>query len=183
MNKKIITAGLLIVLVLFTTGCSSNAKQGTESLQEEAKDISQEQPVQEKEEPYVPVLGDSFHFDGFDVILGEKLGNFKTVDNKYSENYQKDVIVLPIKIINLSGEIKIFNPMYMTVYSPDGTQAKKLGVLYMDDDIYGVGKMMHGGEKETNVHIEYKVDGYYFIEFNNFQTSGMAKIPVQKESE
>ena len=183
MNKKIITASALLALLLITTGCSSSTTQNVESLKEEPEVVLQEQPVQEKEEPYVPTLGDSFHFDGFDVILGEKLGNFKTVDNKYSENYQKDVIVLPIKIINLSGEIKIFNPLYMTVYSPDGTQAKKLGVLYMDDDIYGVGKMMHGGEKETNVHIEYKGDGDYFIEFNNFQTSGMAKIPVQKESE
>jgi hypothetical protein len=193
MKKKISVILLVGTLMLTSCAVAVGDKDSTSDVSEQSQDesatdvVTMPAPVVESEsesetEQFVPTFGDSFGFDGFNVSIGNELDEFKIVDNQFSEHDGKNIVVLPITVTNVSNDIRLFNSMYMTIYAPDGTQTKHFGILFMADDVFGVGKMMAGGTATTSIHFEYKGDGDYFIEFNNMNVSGIAKIPVKKES-
>lgn len=146
------------------------------------QESEQEEPVEQVEpEPQVlPTFGDTFETNGFKVTIGDELGDFKKVDNKYSEHHGKDVVTLPITIENISGQKNLFNPLFVKTFAPDGVQARYLGILFSKDDVFSVGDMMDGGKVETKFHFEYRGDGDYKLEFASATDYTVVNIPVMK---
>lgn len=191
--KKLSIALVAILSIGILTSCSkgeveskvnnttSEIEAVVESTIAELKQESEQEEPAEPEPQVLPTFGDTFETNGFKVTIGDALGDFKKVDNKYSEHHGKDVVTLPMTIENISGQKNLFNPLFVKTFAPDGVQARYFGILFSQEDVFSVGDMLDGGKVETKFHFEYRGDGDYKLEFASATDYTVVNIPVIKQ--
>lgn len=182
MKKLSIILVALLSTATLVSCTSGDEVSSTPSAQSTIAELSipEPEPEPEPEPAPLPTLGDAIAFDGFEVVLGDDLGDFKTVENKYSDFFGTDTVTLPMTVTNFSGGKKLFNPLFVKIFAPDGVQSRYLGVLFGKDDIFSVGETMDGGKVHTNFHFEYRGDGDYHLEMTSATDYITVVIPVKK---
>ncbi|WP_040196505.1 lipoprotein [Candidatus Soleaferrea massiliensis] len=120
-----------------------------------------------------------FAFDGFEITFGSGV-EWTKLDNQFSDLDGADVVKIPMKITNKSGETKALNLFYYSIYGSKGTKQDSISV-YFDDDIGLASDMRDGASQDSYMHILYDGDGDYFVEFNNFTEKLEVKLPIQKQ--
>jgi len=125
-------------------------------------------------------FGDTFIFDDLEITFGKEYQR-TTVDNKYSEHYEKDVIKFPITIKNIKNETHNLNMFYYTLFNPAGNEADTLLMIF-NDDILSAGKMRSGATQNTYIHVLYEGDGDYYAEFSKLFGGDTieVRLPVKK---
>lgn len=159
---------------------ASNTQKTTEDNEVVANSKVPETPAEPTEaaKKYL-TFGDVIEFDGFEITFLPDI-NFSEVDNQFSDDNGKPVIVLPVSITNKSGETGILNMFYYTFFTPAGTEANNASAYFMEDDIMFAGEMRDGATLNSNFHIVYEGDGDYYVEFDKILEDVEVKLPIAK---
>ena len=159
----------LLIIVLFTsftllTGCVT-VDNGDENGGTKEKNKSLE-------------LAETFKFDDLEITLGKEI-SFTKLDNKYSYDYGKDVVKLPITVKNLKDETHSLNMFYYKIYGATGVETDEVN-SYFDDNIDSAGDLRTGATYTKNIYFLYDENGTYAIEFNDWFTKIMIEFEVSK---
>ncbi len=128
-------------------------------------------------------FGSTFVFDDLEITIGNAEDvTWTTIDNEFSENNGKDVIVLPVTVKNLKSESHSLNMFYYKIYGSAGTEADTASAYFSDSDIEFAGDMRSGASITSAFHIVYDGDGDYYIEFSEMLSSEKieVKLPIAK---
>lgn len=135
-----------------------------------------DQSIENKKDAYG--IGETFRFDFFEITAGEI--SFTTVDNQYSDWYNKDVIRIPLTIKNLGKEARHLNPYKCTIFSPEGVEVKTVDT-YFDDSIgWDAGDIKPNASYTRAFYAKYSVNGEYSIEFENMARTITLKFQASK---
>ena len=119
-----------------------------------------------------------FVFDGLEIILSSEY-TFTTVNSRYSDDHGRDLIRIPITIVNVGEETNGLNMFSYSFFGPDGLEIDTIWAL-PDDDISNSGDMRPEAILDSFMHIPYVGDGIYFIEFGFFRVDVEVKLEIIK---
>lgn len=123
------------------------------------------------ENNYEPSYGDTIIVDDFEVTIEPV--ELSSLDNA-------DVLHFPVKIMNTKYKSRELNSSYYKIYTPSGTEAKRLGNSF-DDDISNAGSINPEITIHAYLRILYEGDGHYYAEFAESEGQEVAvKLPVKK---
>ena len=169
--KKIIIVLFVLLMVFCFIGCDAFIEGFNEGL-----NSSNEKVYNSNKEL---TFGDTFEFDELEITLSNNIELVK-LDNRFSEHDKKDVIKIPVTIINKKDETHGLNMFYYNFYAPDGNKINTVG-SYFDNDHFKSGDMRSGATQNTYFHIFYAGDGDYYLEFDKaFEKKIEIKIPISK---
>ena len=121
---------------------------------------------------------ETFEFDDLEITIGSNY-TFTTVDNKYSEHYQKTIVKLPITIKNIKDETHSLNLFYYNIFGSNGTEVDSLWTWF-DDSVESAGELRSGASYTKYLYFEYDGNGTYSIEFDDFWTEKLVEIEITK---
>lgn len=158
----------IILILLLLVGCSDS--EGNEK--------------EPEKKPSKPTFGTTVEFEGMEITVQDGYG-FDKVDNEFSEDlHKKDVIVLDVKLKNISDEKNGINMFFTSAFGPDGLQLDDVSSMFMEVDMvwkYGAESMRPGAEATSKHHILYNGDGTYYLTFSSFGTEVEIEMPIVKE--
>ncbi|MBR2840665.1 MAG: hypothetical protein IKF01_02210 [Bacilli bacterium] len=111
-------------------------------------------------------LDKSFKFDDLEITIGSQIEFVKNT-NEFSDEYDKDVIKIPITVKNLKNETHSLNMFYIKVFGSQGTEVKNQ-FAYFDDSIQSGGELRPDASYTKYLYYTYDGDGKYTIELDNF---------------
>lgn len=119
--------------------------------------------------------------NGFELVFGDDL-KWTTVDNQYSDLYERIVFGVPVTTTNLSGETaQISVALIEDIFSPDGTENERIS-SYFDDDIRMMGKLRNGAKQSGYIYFLYEGDGDYYMEAGPHGNRVELCFPVNKSA-
>lgn len=125
---------------------------------QEAAPISE--TAQGEEEKDIYTKGDTFYFDGFDMVIGGI--------SKYTETTAGLVVHLELTYTNVGSEPRLLNSLYVHTFGPDGVEQQNLA--HSVEDTYGsVGRILPGSTVVTTIPVLYDGEGAYVIELKGFK--------------
>ena len=122
-------------------------------------------------------FGDTFFFDDLEITFYPEV-EWTKVNNRYSDHNDAVVVRIPITVKNNSPETKRLNPFSYSMFGPDGLTLDR--VYYYFDDISSAGDMRSGAEQSGYMHILYKGDGDYYIEFGYLSSDVEVRLTIEK---
>lgn len=139
---------------------------------------------QEKNDNKKYGFNQKFVFDEFEITVGSNY-TFTTVNNKYSEYYEKPIIKLPVTIKNLSSETRKLNMFDYKIYDAQGVEAKNVATimnlqLEADDTLDYAGKLKTGASYVKYMYFLYNGNGTYSIEFDNYTEHYNVEFEIKK---
>lgn len=162
---KMICIALMFVMipVFFLSSCSGGDAEGESKGKKEY------------------TLGDTFKFDGLEITMGTTV-SFTTIDNEFSDNYNRDVVRVRATTKNLKSTSHSLNMFYYTYFSPSGVECDSADAYFDDDFTWNGGDLLPGASYTRAFYMVYDTDGDYKIIFDNFSKKITVKIPVSKEA-
>ena len=164
MKKKYVLV-LTILLLIGLFGCSQDNDIPN-------NDVSDNNNVSEY------TFGDTFEFDGFEITFMDNY-DFSHIDNEYSDNNGDEIVIIPVKIKNVSDATKDFNTIYIDIFGLDGVEIDHVG-FYVDDSLQNSGDLRSGAEAVFNMPILYSGNGDYYLQFDNGYEKLEVKLPITK---
>ena len=118
-----------------------------------------------QEEPQSEYTYDNeISYDGFSIVFSSEY-YFTTIDNRFSEDNGKEVVVFPVTITNHSGETGQINIFDVTVFNSSGQENSSIDA-YFDKGLISVGDIRDGATCEAEFYSIYDGDGDYYIELD-----------------
>lgn len=124
-------------------------------------------------------LDETFSFDGLDITIGSNY-SFTINDNRYSDEYQKTVVKLPINVKNTTSETHGLNMFYYNIYGSNGTEVDNQSSYFDNDCIEYAGDLRSGASYDKFIYFIYDGDGKYTIEFDNFSDKIIVEFDIKK---
>lgn len=128
-------------------------------------------------------FGSAFMFRDFEIQIGSSDEViWLTVENSFSDYFGHDVVGIPVKVTNYSGESGRLNSFSYKFFGPDGTEVREASSFsFQDYDIWSQGDMRHEASQEGYFMLMYDGDGDYIIEFSGAR-SGYEEVilPIKK---
>ena len=174
----IVMAAVLAVSVLLLSGCGGGVDNGSSSGSSGSGGSSSggsSAPAKKGN----PTLGDTIKFDDLEIVF-DSTYSFVTVDNEWSDYYQKDVVRVGIKVTNLSEEKHSLNPFSWELFGSQGVRLDSAGSSFDDDAMWGSDDMKTSASKQLAFYIPYDGDGTYSIDFGYFSTDISVEFEVAK---
>ncbi|MBR2708527.1 MAG: DUF4352 domain-containing protein [Bacilli bacterium] len=110
-------------------------------------------------------LDSPFTFDDLEITIGSQI-QFVQNDNQFSDDYQKDVIKIPITVKNLKDETHSLNMFYIKMFGSQGTEINDQS-SYFDDSVQFAGDLRPEASYTKYLYYVYDGDGKYTIELND----------------
>lgn len=182
----LITGGVALLLIvciaIFAIGATKNfftdniATNPTNIEEKNSDKISGNANNPEKKEIG---FNESFIFDELEIkILSEY--TFTKVDNKFSDDYGKSIVKLPIYVKNLADETHGLNMFDYEIYGPNGIKIDNDNTYFDDESIDYAGDLRSGASYTKYVFFPYDGDGTYAIEFDDWATKKTVEFKISK---
>lgn len=126
---------------------------------------------------YTP--GEEFVFDELSLKISPDY-SFTKIDNSFSDDNGKTVVVVPITIKNNGSEAKNLNIYSYKGYGAEGVELSKPSAYFMDDAADFGGKLQPGSSYTKNLYFIYDGDGNYKIEFGYLTAEATVSINIVK---
>lgn len=123
-------------------------------------------------------LGDTIEFDGLEITL-DKEYSFVTIDNRYSEYNNSDVIKIGANIKNVSSDKKKLNMFNYSFFGSKGTQLSRVS-SYFDESVDYAGDLKPDASYYKYFYLLYDGDGEYSIDFDNYSEEIEVEFDVTK---
>lgn len=177
MKKGILLLALVLVMTSLV-GCFKEEKGSSASPTTNVEQASEQSNGTEPSSSSDVGLNDTFGFDGFDITFSDAL-EWSTLNNQFSDRNGADVFKIPFTLKNLRDESEAFNSFYATLFAPDGTKIESISA-YFDDAMSLTDKLRPGATLTKFMYFEYKGDGEYVIELDNYEQKGEIIFTVNK---
>jgi hypothetical protein len=147
--KKIFKLLLIVLLEVFVVGLSSCLDTTEDDSTKSSSNIHE--------------LGETFEYDDFEIKVANSV-TFTTVDNEFSDYYEKDVVKLEATIKNKSKETNSLSFLELKYFGAKGSELDSLEA-YFDDSIgLNDGDLSSGASYTKSFYMPYDGDGSYKIE-------------------
>ena len=123
-------------------------------------------------------LGDTITFDGLEITL-DKEYSFVTIENRYSEYNNSDVIKIGANIKNVSSDKKKLNMFNYSLFGSKGTQLSRVS-SYFDESVDYAGDLKPDASYYKYFYLLYDGDGEYSIDFDNYSEEIEVEFNVTK---
>lgn len=162
-----------VILVLITAGIGGGANVAKNN----NENTNAPSSTSNKGNNYAP--GEEFMFDGLALNLSPSY-SFAVIDNMFSEDNGKTVVVIPTTIKNNSSEAKSLNMYSYKGYGVNGVELTKPSAYFMDDSVDFGGNLQPGASYTKNLYFLYDGNGEYKIEFGYYKTEASVTINISK---
>lgn len=172
---------IIILLVAAAGGVGMANKSGNNALNSQSSQTSQASnttPGNPQNNNAVKP-GENFEFDGLTLNVSPNY-SFTTLNNEFSEDNGKTIVVLPITITNNSDEPKNLNLYSYRCYGAEGVELKMVSSYFMDDSADYAGKLQPGASYTKNLYLIYDGNGTYKIDFGYFSVDKSLSIEISK---
>lgn len=147
----------------------------SEEKEESNSDIIDE-ILEENDDIYT--LDETFKFDDLEITLGSNI-TFTKINNKYSDNYNKPVIRMPVTVKNIKSETHGLNMFDYEFYGANGTKVDNAS-SYFDDCVDYAGDLRSGASYTKYFYFIYDGDGSYAIEFDDWDNKITVEFNIKK---
>ena len=111
-------------------------------------------------------LDDTFMFDDLEITIKSDV-KWETIDNRWSDFHEREIMVLPITVTNIGDSTNNF-PWNVKLFGPNGIELDGIS-YYVDDDVTRSGDIRSGATLNGKLHILFDGFGEYVIEFSDFR--------------
>ena len=122
-------------------------------------------------------LGETFSYDGLSLTLLPSY-SFTVLQNEFSADNGKTILVLPITVKNDSSESTNLNMYAYEVYGPAGTQLSSESAYFQEESVDFAGKLQPGASYTKNIYVPFEGNGTYKIEFGLLNTDVTAEFEI-----
>lgn len=123
-------------------------------------------------------FGSTITTQGLELKFGDSY-SFDTIENQFSDYNGNTVIVLPVNVKNISNESNHLNSFYYKIFGSKGTELGGVS-SYFDDDVDYAGDLRPGASYDSNFHLLYDGNGFYYLVFDDFNTTVEAEFEINK---
>lgn len=165
--------GLIFLIITFSEGTTGEETKTSNS----GDTIIEDNKITETTKTNY-TFNEMFKFDNLEITIGSDY-TFTTVDNKFSDYYQKDIVKIPVTVKNISDETHSLNMFYYSIFGASGAENANPSV-YFDDSIDYAGDLRSGGSYTKYFYVLYDGNGTYAIEFNSFFDEKTVEFEIKK---
>ncbi len=178
--KKLLQMGLCcLCCVGFLCGCDSSETDTKKPEENQGQESGNKDNNKDNNKKDQYALDKAFKFDDLEITIGSEF-SYTTVDNKYSDHYQKEVIKIPVTVKNLKEETHGLNMFYYDFYGSQGTELDSVSAYFSDDCVDYAGDLRTDASYTKYFYVLYDGDGKYTVEFNNFSEKISIDFEVKK---
>lgn len=169
-----IVFGIIFLICLIsgenTTNEKSSANNNNNSSLEENNESAN------KKDNYT--LGDTIVFDNLELTF-DKEYTFTSVDNRFSEHHEKDVIKIGVNVKNLYSEKHSLNMFFYELFGPQGTELNGIS-SYFEETVDFAGELKPNASYKKYFYILYDGNGTYSIDFDNYSQEISVEFNIKK---
>lgn len=166
---------VIIVICLAGIGGASTMKKDEQN--NNGQSASSSNSSVKKDNSYAP--GEEFSFDSLTLKISPEY-SFSTIDNMFSDDNGKTVVVIPVTVTNNSDSAKSLNMYSYKGYGTEGVELSKPSAYFMDESVDFAGDLQPGSSYTRNMYFLYDGNGTYKIEFGYYKTEASVSINIEK---
>ncbi len=166
-----------VIIVICLAGIGGASVMKKDNSENQLTHNSSNSSSEKKDSNYAP--GEEFSFDNLTLKISPEY-SFSTIDNMFSDDNGKTVVVIPVTVTNNDSKAKTLNLYSYKGYGAQGVELSKPSAYFMDESVDFGGDLQPGSSYTKNMYFLYDGNGTYKIEFGYYKTEASVSIEINQ---